>query len=463
MCDSLVLERGHVPDAAVVVPGDKSLTHRAILFGALADGRSHIDAALDADDTRSSAGAARALGAGVDWPAGGPVAVVGRGAAGLREPADVVDCGNSGTTLRLMIGIATGIPRGLTVLTGDASLRGRPMRRVVEPLAQLGAHAWTRTDGAPPVAVRGGGVAGGHVGTSVPSAQVKSALLLAGLLGRGAVTVTEAVPTRDHTERLLVQMGARLQRVGLASTIDPGPLAPLTYRIPADPSAAAMWWVLAALTGGRVSTAGVLLNPTRTGLLTVLRQAGVAVAVEVEEERPEPVGRVVVRGAGALRPIRLAAAAVPSLVDEVPLVALLATQAHGHSRLEGLSELRVKETDRLHAVAVGLAALGAHVVEGPEALDIEGPTPLKGALMDSGGDHRLAFTWAVAASVTDGPVRLAGAAAVSVSYPAFWRTLAETGAVTVHDPSGETKAGKNIHPPAVHQPPSPGHTGSGAV
>ena len=437
MCDRLVLERGHVPDAAVVVPGDKSLTHRAILLGALADGRSRIDGALDADDTRSSAGAARALGARVDWPAGGSVTVVGRGAAGLQEPSDVVDCGNSGTTLRLMMGMATGISGGLTVLTGDASLRGRPMGRVVEPLAQLGAHAWTRAGGAPPVAVRGGGVVGGHVATPVPSAQVKSALLLAGLLGRGAVTVTEALPTRDHTERLLVQMGARLQRVGLASTIEPGRLAPLTYRIPADPSAAAMWWVLAALTGGRVSTAGVLLNPARIGLLTVLRQAGVAVEVEVEQEAPEPVGRVVVRGPDALRPIRLAAPAVPGLVDEVPLVALLATQAHGPSRLEGLSELRVKETDRLHATAVGLAALGAHVVEQPDALDIEGPTLLQGAAVDSAGDHRLAFTWAVAASVTDGPVTLTGASAVSVSYPAFWRTLAETGAVAVHDASGE--------------------------
>lgn len=460
MCDTLVLERGQVPDAAVAVPGDKSLTHRAILLGALAAGKSHVQAALDADDTRSSAAAAQALGAQVDWPAGGALTVVGRGTAGLEEPADVVDCGNSGTTLRLMIGIATGIPDGLTVLTGDASLRGRPMGRVVQPLGQLGAHAWTRAGGAPPVAVRGGGVRGGRIATSVPSAQVKSALLLAGLLGRGPVTVTEALATRDHTERLLAQMGARIQRTGLTTTIEPGPLAPLTYRIPADPSAAAVWWVLAALTGGRVSTAGVLLNPARIGLLSVLRQAGAAVEVGVDRELPEPVGSVVVSGSAALRPIRLAAAAVPGLVDEVPLVALLATQAHGHSRLEGLSELRVKETDRLHAVAVGLVALGAHVVEQPDALDIEGPTPLRGAPVDSLGDHRLAFTWAVAASVTDGPVTLAGASAVSVSYPAFWRTLAETGAVTVHQTPG---SGINIQTRSMHEPAPGGHTGSGAV
>ena len=431
MSDRLILERGTVPDTAIAVPGDKSLTHRAILFGALADGSSHVEAALDSDDTRSSAAAVRALGAQVDWPAGGPVTVVGRGAAGLEEPADVVDCGNSGTTLRLMIGMATGIVGGLTVLTGDASLRGRPMGRVVEPLAHLGAQAWTRAGGAPPVAVRGGGVRGGRAATPVPSAQVKSALLLAGLLGRGAVTVTEEFPTRDHTERLLAHMGARIRRDGLAATIEPGSLAPLTYRIPADPSAAAMWWVLAALTGGRVSTDGVLLNPSRIGLLAMLRQAGVAVEVGVEQKLPEPVGRVVVRGDGPLRPIRLEAPAVPGLVDEVPLLALLATQAHGHSRLEGLAELRVKETDRLHAVAAGLAALGAHVVEAPEALDIEGPTPLKGTALDSLGDHRLAFAWAVAAAVADGPVTLADASAVSVSYPAFWRTLADTGAVTV--------------------------------
>ncbi len=432
MSDVRVLERGQAVDGDVAVPGDKSLTHRAILLGALAEGASHIEGALDADDTRSSAAAARAVGAQVDWPAGGAATVVGRGAIGLQEPADVVDCGNSGTTLRLLMGIASGIPDGLTVLTGDRSLRGRPMRRVVEPLRQLGADAWTRAGGSPPVAVRGGRVRGGRVQTGVPSAQVKSALLLAGLLGHGPVTVTEELATRDHTERMLALMGAAIQRDGLVSTVQPGPLAPLTYRIPADPSAAAMWWVLAALTGGRISTRGVLLNPARAGVLEVLRQAGALVEVELEQQVPEPVGRVVVTGAGPLRSIRLTPAAVPGLVDEVPLVALLATQARGTSHLEGLSELRVKETDRLHAVAVGLTALGAHVAEHADALVIEGPTRLRGTALDSLGDHRLAFTWAIAASVADGPITLAGASAVSVSYPGFWDTLAETGGVVAH-------------------------------
>lgn len=440
MSDQVRLERRAAPDGTVHVPGDKSLTHRALLLGALAEGPSHIDGPLDAADTRASAAFAGALGARVTWPAGQAAMVEGPGAKGLTEPAQVVDCGNSGTTMRLATGIATGLaPGALTVLTGDASLSGRPMRRVVGPLERLGAQAWTRAAGTPPVAVRGGGVCGGAVETAVPSAQVKSALLLAGLLGRGPVTVSERVATRDHTERMLAAMGARLERSGLATRIYPGPLRPLRHRIPGDPSSAANWWVLAAITGGRLATPGVLLSPARTGLLAVLRQAGAAVHVEVDAEVPEPVGTVVVAHRGPLAPICWDPSVVPTLVDEVPLAALLATQAQGRSRLEGLAELRVKETDRLHEVAFGLSALGARVVEHPDALEIDGPTPLRGAALDSHGDHRLAFLWAIAAAVADGPVDIAGAAAVAVSYPDFWAALERTGAVAV----AGAGAGKN--------------------
>ena len=442
MSDAIHLERRAVPDGTVAVPGDKSLTHRAILLGALAEGVSRIDSPLDAADTRASAAVARALGARVAWREGQGATVEGHGASGLTEPSQLLDCGNSGTTLRLAAGMATGLPAGaLTVLTGDASLRARPMRRVVDPLARLGAQAWTRAAGTPPVAVRGGGVTGGAVETAVPSAQVKSALLLAGLLGRGPVRVAERVATRDHTERMLAAMGARLERSGLATTVFPGPLRPLAHRIPGDPSSAANWWVLAAITGGRLVTPHVLLNPARIGLLAVLRQAGAEVHAEVEDEVPEPVGTVAVAHRGPLSPIRWDPADVPTLVDEVPLAALLATQAHGRSRLDGLSELRVKETDRLHEVARGLSLLGAQVVEHADALEILGPTPLRGAALDSHGDHRLAFVWAIAAAIAEGGVDLRGAAAVSVSYPGFWEALAGTGAVAVSQVPSAAAAG----------------------
>jgi 3-phosphoshikimate 1-carboxyvinyltransferase len=436
MSEAMRLLPGRPADWTATVPGDKSLTHRAILLGAIAHGTSRVIGALDADDTRASARVARAFGAGVDWPAGGLLTVAGRGRSGLLEPREVLDCGNSGTTMRLAIGIASGIRGALTVLTGDASLRARPMRRVLDPLRAIGGQGWARRDGAPPVAVLGGGVQGGVVDTGVPSAQVKSALLLAGLFAARPVTVRESLPTRDHTERLLATMGARVEGTGPGGgvTVWPGDIAAVSHTIPGDPSSAANWWVLAAITHGRVTTPNVLANPARVGALEVIRRAGASVAVEQTAAVPEPVATVTVTGPARLRPFRVAADEVPALVDEVPLLALLATQADGTSELLGLGELRVKESDRLGAMVEGLRALGAHIEERGDNVAIRGPSPLHGARLSSRGDHRLGFVWAVAASVADGPVVMEGAKAASVSYPKFFEELARSGSVEVEAP-----------------------------
>jgi len=430
MAEGLVLTRGKVLDHVVEVPGDKSLTHRALLLGALADGTARVERPLDAEDTRTSARVAAAWGAEVVWPPQGPLTITGHGRRGLLEPPDVLDCGNSGTTMRLAIGIASGIDGALTVLTGDASLRGRPMRRVVDPLAQLGGTAWVRAAGTPPVVVRGGGVSGGVVSTPVASAQVKSALLLAGVLGRGPVTVREPLATRDHTERLLKAMGVRIERDGLETRVWPGDLSPLSYRVPGDPSSAANWWVMAAISGGRVTTPGVLLNPSRIGVLEVLRTAGAAVSIELATVEPEPVGTVTVSAEpGRLRRFAIGPEQVPALVDEVPLLALLASCAQGTSQLRGLGELRVKETDRLALTARGLSALGARVRERADELEISGPTPIAGTHLDAAGDHRMALVWAVAAAVASSPIALTGTESVAVSYPSFWTELEASGAV----------------------------------
>lgn len=411
------------------MPGDKSLTHRGVLLAVLAEGRSVVHRPLHAADIAASIRAAEAFGAVVE---AGPdrFVVEGAGVGQLREPPDVVDAANSGTTIRLAAGLAATI-RGVSMFTGDASLRRRPMARVLEPLGRLGARYLARGGGFAPFAIRGGTLAGGTVELPVASAQVKSALLLAGLAATGPVTVVEPLPSRDHTERLLLRMGAQIRTEGTAVTVEPGLLKPLVFTVPGDPSSAAFWWVAAAVTGGRVVTPEVLLNPARVGLLAVLEQAGAQVTVVVAQEDPEPVGTVTVVGPDRLRPVRVEGAAVPALVDELPLVAVLAALGHGTSTVRGARELRVKESDRIAAMAEGLARLGAHIAEEPDGWTIEGPARLKGAVVESRGDHRIAMALAIAAAGAEGPTWIRGAQAVAVSYPAFWDALGETGAAVV--------------------------------
>ncbi|MCY0886638.1 MAG: 3-phosphoshikimate 1-carboxyvinyltransferase [Firmicutes bacterium] len=416
----------HPLAARLRVPGDKSLTHRAILFSALTRGHSRVEGWLDAADTRASLRLVQALGVEADEATEGGCRILRLTAPGpdrLQEPDQVVDCANSGTTMRLGMGLAAGV-RGLTVLTGDASLRRRPMGRVLRPLAALGARVCARGGEWAPVAVEGGRLAGGRWTLEVASAQVKSALILAGLQSRDGVEIREPEPTRDHSERLLRMLGAQVQgpdngviRVAPLTA----PLAPFDLRVPGDPSSAAFWAALAALVPGwAVTVEGVLLNPTRTGFFRVLARMGARVELEVEAEQPEPVGRITVEGR-PLQGVEVAGQDIPSLIDEAPLIALVASRAAGRTRIRGAEELRVKESDRIAATAGLLRTLGVAVEERPDGLVVEGPSGLHGGTVDSHGDHRLAMLAALAAAVARGPVTVRGARAVSVSYPSFFR------------------------------------------
>ncbi|MEB3361622.1 MAG: 3-phosphoshikimate 1-carboxyvinyltransferase [Synechococcaceae cyanobacterium] len=415
----------------VRVPGDKSISHRALLFGAIAQGETRIEGLLPAEDPLSTAACLRAMGVQVTpIVVGEPVVVTGLGLDGLREPENVLDCGNSGTTMRLLLGLLAGRAGRHFVLNGDASLRRRPMRRVAEPLARMGAMITGRAQGnLAPLAIPGRTLTGAVIQTPVASAQVKSALLLAALTAEGETTVVEPAHSRDHSERMLRAFGADLQ-VDAAEptrvTVRPGPeLRALEVVVPGDISSAAFWLVAGAITpGSDLVVENVGLNPSRTGILDVLEQMGAR--VELLEQRlvaGEPVGDLRVRP-GPLQPFHIEAPLIPRLVDEIPVLAVAACCAEGVSRISGAEELRVKETDRLAVMARQLKAMGARIEEHADGLTITGPTPLRGAPVDSETDHRVAMSLAVASLVARGDTLLADAAAAAVSYPGFWEDLA---------------------------------------
>jgi 3-phosphoshikimate 1-carboxyvinyltransferase len=415
----------------VRVPGDKSISHRALLFGAIARGETRIEGLLPAEDPLSTAACLRAMGVEVSpIVSGEPVLVRGLGLDGLREPQTVLDCGNSGTTMRLLLGLLAGRAGRHFVLNGDASLRSRPMRRVAEPLARMGATIAGRADGnLAPLAIQGRALSGAVIHTPVASAQVKSALLLAALTAAGETTVIEPVQSRDHSERMLRAFGADLQvdpTEATRVTLRPGrELQGLSVVVPGDISSAAFWLVAGAITpGSDLVVENVGLNPSRTGILDVLAQMGAA--VELLDERSvagEPVGDLRVRHA-ALRPFSIEAPLIPRLVDEIPVLAVAACCAEGVSRIVGAEELRVKETDRLAVMARQLGAMGARIEEHADGLTISGPAPLHGAALNSETDHRIAMSLAVASLVARGDTWLADAAAAAVSYPGFWDDLA---------------------------------------
>lgn len=403
------------------VPGDKSITHRAILLGALADGTTAIRGYLAGEDCERTAAACRALGVDVEgW--GSPVLRVhGKGLRGLREPEGVLDAGNSGTTLRLLSGVLAAQPF-LAVLAGDASLTRRPMGRIIEPLRRMGASIWGRAgDRYPPLAIRGGALRGIRHESPVPSAQVKSALLLAGLYADGPTTVVEPTPSRDHTERLLRGFGHAAEVEGRAVTVRPARgLTAVAVEVPGDFSSAAFFLVAACLVpGSDLTIAGVGINPTRTGILEVLE--GMGARIEIRERREicgEPVGDLVARG-GPLRGITVGGALIPRLIDEIPILAVAAAAAEGETEIRDAGELRVKESDRIAAVAAELARLGVDVAERPDGLRIRGGRPFAGAPCSSRGDHRVAMALAVAALVARGETRVGDTACIGTSFPDF--------------------------------------------
>jgi 3-phosphoshikimate 1-carboxyvinyltransferase len=421
----------------VEVPGDKSISHRAALLGALADGVTEVQGYLEGEDCLRTLTAIQMLGVEVTKKAPGHYRIAGVGLHGLVEPGDVVDCGNSGTTARLLIGLLAGQPFW-TLLTGDDSLRRRPMKRVVEPLGRMGATIVGRADGSRlPLAVRGADRPRAIAYASpVASAQVKSAILLAGLRADGPVAVTEPAPSRDHSEVMLRAFGVRLERAERTVTLHPGPLRATAVQVPGDISSAAFLLVAGVLVReARVTIAGVGVNPTRTGLLDVLAAMGVTVSrtavdgaadgeriASLTVESAEPVGTPV---AGPL---------IPRLIDEVPALAVLAATARGATEIRDAAELRVKESDRIAAVKRELAKMGVRIEERPDGMVIPGGQRFRGAHVASGGDHRMAMALAVAGLVAEGETVIEDVACVQTSFPTFVdlvNTLAGGPAVTV--------------------------------
>ena len=425
------LKAGGELNGLVRVPGDKSISHRALLFGAIAEGTTTIEGLLPAEDPISTAACLRAMGAQISPIENGKlITVEGVGLDGLREPGEVLDCGNSGTTMRLMLGLLAGRNGRHFVLSGDASLRRRPMQRVGQPLALMGAEVRGRDGGnLAPLSVQGRQLHGAVVGTPVASAQVKSALLLAALTAEGKTTVIEPARSRDHSERMLQAFGADLDvggEMGRHITVNPG--ATLTGQhvvVPGDISSAAFWLVAGALVpGADLTVENVGLNPTRTGVLEVLEQMGARIEVlNRRDVAGEPVGDLRVTH-GPLKPFHFGEEVMPRLVDEVPILSVAACFCDGESRITGAEELRVKETDRLAVMARQLTAMGADIEEHPDGLTIRGGRPLKGAVLDSETDHRVAMSLAIAAMMAEGDSTLARSEAAAVSYPTFWDDLA---------------------------------------
>ena len=414
---------------ALSVPGDKSISHRAVMFNAIAEGKAEITHFLPGADCLSTIACFRAMGVQIEQHAD-RVVVHGVGLRGLREPSDVLDCGNSGTTLRLMTGLLAGIDGMYAVLTGDASLRSRPQRRIVDPLRGLGATLDGRNQGAlAPISVRGARLHGGHYALSIASAQVKSAVLLAALSGDGVMTVSGRIDGRDHTERMLAGMGIDIQTRGNVVTLTPPvhPVFPyaLSLRVPGDPSSAAFWWVAAAIhPNAELTTMGVGMNPTRIGALEVLRAMGARVTVSnMRTEGSEPVADVTV-ASSSLTCTTIKGAIIPALIDEIPILAVAAAMATGQTVIADAAELKAKETDRIQTVVEALQAMGVRVEATADGMIIEGRGHLDATQVDSHGDHRLAMAWAVAALVARGEMHIAGSEAVDVSYPDFWRDIA---------------------------------------
>jgi 3-phosphoshikimate 1-carboxyvinyltransferase len=404
------------------LPGDKSLSHRLAIFGALAEGTSRFGNFSSAGDCRSTLGCLEALGVRVDVAADGAIYVTGGGPSALHAPAHPLDAGNSGSTLRMLAGVLAARPF-TSVLDGDASLRGRPVERVAAPLRAMGARIAT-TAGRPPITIDGGSLVGIAHTLTIPSAQVKTAILLAGLQAKGQTMVTETASSRDHTERLLPCFGVPVWRTELSVGVKGGARpTPFDMDVPGDPSSAA-FLVVAALVvpGSRLRLEGVLLNPSRITFLDVLRRMGGAIRVGVERREPEPVGWIEAE-TSPLRGTDIAQADVASLIDELPILAVAGAAAEGTFRVSGAEELRVKESDRIAAIADGLRAMGALVEERADGFVIEGGRRLRGAGVRSWGDHRIAMALAVAALAAEGETVLDGADCAAVSFPEFFSVL----------------------------------------
>jgi 3-phosphoshikimate 1-carboxyvinyltransferase len=413
-------------------PGDKSISHRYALFAALADGVSELSGYSTGADCRSTLECLRGLGVSIEELGHGPeglrLRITGRGIGGLRAPAGVLDAGNSGTTIRMFSGVLAAHPFS-TTMTGDDSLRSRPMKRIIVPLERMGARI-DSSDGRPPLTVHGRpDLQAIEYAPEVPSAQVKSAVLLAGLQTSGTTSVVEPLATRDHTERGLSAFGVRVDREGLRVSVAGGQrLTARTLGVPGDISAAAFWMVAGgSVSASRIVIEGVGLNPTRSGIIDVVRRMGALVTVEPDGGTDpstsvgEPTGRLTVEYQGVGSTV-ITPDEVPGIIDELPVLAAMATHG-GEIQVTGAQELRVKESDRISALADGLRRMGGEIDEQPDGFHVRGRVRLRGGEVDARHDHRLAMAFAVAALGATGPTTIRGAGAAAVSYPEFFSVL----------------------------------------
>ncbi|MEN5269628.1 3-phosphoshikimate 1-carboxyvinyltransferase [Stenotrophomonas sepilia] len=416
-----IARKGQPLQGSLTIPGDKSVSHRSVMFAALADGTSHIEGFLEGEDTRATARIFSQLGVRIETPSPSQRVVHGVGIDGLKAPDAPLDCGNAGTGMRLLAGLLAGQSFDCTLI-GDESLSGRPMRRVTGPLSQMGARIDTQDDGTPPLRVHGGQTLHGiDFASPVASAQVKSAVLLAGLYAQGETSVTEPHPTRDYTERMLSAFGVDIAfSPGKARLRGGQRLRATDIVVPADFSSAAFYLVAASIIpGSELRLKQVGLNPRRTGLLHALRLMG----ADITEENPaeqggEPVADLVVRYA-PLKGARIPETLVPDMIDEFPALFVAAAAAEGQTVVSGAAELRVKESDRLAAMATGLRALGMQVDETEDGATLHGGVRLGSGTIESHGDHRIAMAFAIAGQISDGEVRINDIANVATSFPDF--------------------------------------------
>jgi len=409
----------------ICVQGDKSISHRAVIIGSIANGTTIVTNFLTSEDCLATMKAFKAMGILIEEFDGNKLKIHGKGPNGLAEPPDVMDMGNSGTSARLLCGLLSAQPF-FSVMTGDNSLRRRPMKRVTEPLRQMGARIWGRRGGEYlPLSIQGGELKGFFHRMAVPSAQVKSALLLAGLFAKGRTTIEELLPTRDHTERMLKYCGVDLIRKGTTIAVEGGQSpSSRDIEIPGDISAAAFFIVGASmLKGSEIVIKGVGLNPTRTGIIDILRQMGASIEMDnLREMGGEPAGDIRVRSA-PLKGVEIKGDIIPRCVDELPVLCIAAAIAEGETWIRDAAELRVKESDRIAGMAECLSSLGVEVETFEDGMRIQGTKRLKGSMCNSRGDHRIAMSMAIAGLAAEGETLIEDTECINTSFPMFEETL----------------------------------------
>lgn len=408
----------------IKVPGDKSISHRAIILGAIAEGETKIKGFLRGEDCLNTIKIFKQMGVSIEENSQGEVLIRGRGLDGLTKPSSTLEAGNSGTTMRLVSGILAG-QNFTSTITGDQSLSSRPMKRIIEPLKQMGAKIEAREDNFAPLIITGGKLKGINYVSQIASAQVKSCLLLAGLYAQGETSVSEPVKSRDHTERMLKYFGLEVRDKGLTVSLSgPARLSGQLVGVPGDISSAAFFIIAAILVNGsEIKIRDIGLNPTRSGIIKVLKQMGTEIIIAKERtDGNEPVGELIIKSS-RLKGVKITRELIPFLIDEIPILTVAATQAEGITEISGAKELRVKESDRIKTISSQLNLMGARIEEKEDGMIIHGPTKLKGSRVNTFGDHRMAMSLAIAGLIADGKTTILDTECINTSFPGFMELL----------------------------------------